>query len=182
MRKFQNDPYWRDYILFHEYFNGDDGAGLGASHQTGWTGTIALLMDIFARVSQTRALEFGKKRISPKKVQGENHRRESRIDSAVEDLRQPNSWRANHGWLYSGELTIIPHKGEGRENAPGASPRHLREFAGGFRGVVGVFWVKLTKSRPHSVKTLEWLTATGLSAKRIRLQKVSQTFARRTPR
>jgi len=71
MSKFQTDPYWRDYILFHEYFNGDNGAGLGASHQTGWTGTIALLIDIFARVSQSRALEFGKKRISPIKRQDE---------------------------------------------------------------------------------------------------------------
>ena len=40
-KKFQEDPYWRDYILFYEYFHGDNGAGLGASHQTGWTGTIA---------------------------------------------------------------------------------------------------------------------------------------------
>jgi hypothetical protein len=59
-RKFQDDPYWRDYILFYEYFNGDNGAGLGASHQTGWTGAIALLMDIFARVTDEQALEFGK--------------------------------------------------------------------------------------------------------------------------
>ncbi len=48
-RKFQEDPHWRDYILFHEYFHGDNGAGLGASHQTGWTGLIARLLDIFAR-------------------------------------------------------------------------------------------------------------------------------------
>ena len=39
--KFQDDPHWRDYILFYEYFHGDNGAGLGASHQTGWTGVIA---------------------------------------------------------------------------------------------------------------------------------------------
>jgi hypothetical protein len=41
---FQQDPRWRDYLLFHEYFNGDDGAGLGASHQTGWTGLVAKLI------------------------------------------------------------------------------------------------------------------------------------------
>jgi hypothetical protein len=41
---FQNDPYWRDYIPFHEYFHGDNGAGIGASHQTGWTGLVAKLM------------------------------------------------------------------------------------------------------------------------------------------
>ena len=43
--KFQQDPHWRDYLLLHEYFNGDDGAGLGASHQTGWTGLVANLID-----------------------------------------------------------------------------------------------------------------------------------------
>jgi hypothetical protein len=44
-RKFQEDPHWRDLILFYEYFNGDDGAGLGASHQTGWTALVASLID-----------------------------------------------------------------------------------------------------------------------------------------
>jgi hypothetical protein len=48
--KFQNDPHWRDLILFYEYFHGDNGAGLGASHQTGWTGVIARLLDLFGRV------------------------------------------------------------------------------------------------------------------------------------
>ena len=41
---FQNDPHWRDHIPFHEYFNGDNGAGLGASHQTGWTALIVSLL------------------------------------------------------------------------------------------------------------------------------------------
>jgi hypothetical protein len=48
--KFQDDPHWRDLILFYEYFHGDNGAGLGASHQTGWTGLIARLIDGFGRV------------------------------------------------------------------------------------------------------------------------------------
>jgi hypothetical protein len=48
--KFQDDPHWRDLILFYEYFHGDNGAGLGASHQTGWTGSIAALLDLFGRV------------------------------------------------------------------------------------------------------------------------------------
>jgi hypothetical protein len=47
-RKFQEDPLWRDYLCFHEYFHGDNGAGLGASHQTGWTGVIARIMQLFA--------------------------------------------------------------------------------------------------------------------------------------
>ena len=42
--KFQHDPHWRDLILFYEYFHGDTGAGLGASHQTGWTGVVAKLI------------------------------------------------------------------------------------------------------------------------------------------
>jgi hypothetical protein len=46
---FQTDPHWRDHILFHEYFHGETGEGLGASHQTGWTGLIAKLIDQLAR-------------------------------------------------------------------------------------------------------------------------------------
>ena len=48
--KFQDDPHWRDLILFYEYFQGDNGAGLGASHQTGWTGLVAPLLDLFGRL------------------------------------------------------------------------------------------------------------------------------------
>jgi hypothetical protein len=48
--KFQHDPYWKDYILFYEYFHGDNGAGIGASHQTGWTGTIANLIQMFGHL------------------------------------------------------------------------------------------------------------------------------------
>ena len=44
-RKFQDDPHWRDWVLFYEYFHGDNGAGLGASHQTGWTALVASLID-----------------------------------------------------------------------------------------------------------------------------------------
>ena len=47
--KFQEDPHWRDCLLFHEYFHGDNGAGLGASHQTGWTGLVASLIDAWRR-------------------------------------------------------------------------------------------------------------------------------------
>ncbi|WP_025661487.1 glucosidase [Rhizobium sp. IBUN] len=57
--KFQQDPYWRDLILFYEYFHGDNGAGLGASHQTGWTGIIARMMDLFATTSPEQVLETG---------------------------------------------------------------------------------------------------------------------------
>jgi hypothetical protein len=56
-RKFQEDPYWKDHVLFYEHFHGDNGAGLGASHQTGWTGLIARSMDLFARLDPVEALE-----------------------------------------------------------------------------------------------------------------------------
>ncbi len=49
IEKFQSDPHWHDLILFHEYFHGDNGAGIGASHQTGWTGTVALLFLLAGR-------------------------------------------------------------------------------------------------------------------------------------
>jgi hypothetical protein len=59
-RKFQEDPHWRDLILFYEYFHGDNGAGLGASHQTGWTGIIARALHLFATTTAEQLLELGK--------------------------------------------------------------------------------------------------------------------------
>jgi hypothetical protein len=58
--KFQRDPHWRDYILFYEYFHGDNGAGLGASHQTGWTGVIARMMHMFATTDAEKIQTHGK--------------------------------------------------------------------------------------------------------------------------
>jgi hypothetical protein len=62
-KKFQDDPHWRDLILFYEYFHGDNGAGLGASHQTGWTGLIAVLMDMFGRLNAKSVLETERGRV-----------------------------------------------------------------------------------------------------------------------
>jgi hypothetical protein len=59
--KFQDDPHWRDHILFYEYFHGDNGAGLGASHQTGWTGLVAKFIQLFGLLDAKRALEGGKR-------------------------------------------------------------------------------------------------------------------------
>jgi hypothetical protein len=59
-KKFHDDSHWRDYILFYEYFHGDNGAALRASHQTGWTGLIARSLDMFARLNPTHALQFSK--------------------------------------------------------------------------------------------------------------------------
>jgi hypothetical protein len=63
-QKFQDDPHWRDLVLFYEYFHGDNGAGLGASHQTGWTGVIARLMHLFATVTPERLLQAGIKNVA----------------------------------------------------------------------------------------------------------------------
>ncbi|MEV5599681.1 glucosidase [Streptomyces sp. NPDC052496] len=49
--KFRTDPHWRDLVLFHEYFHGDNGAGIGAAHQTGWTGLVAALMQVFGTLT-----------------------------------------------------------------------------------------------------------------------------------
>ncbi|MFL9900397.1 glucosidase, partial [Paraburkholderia fungorum] len=61
--RFQDDPHWRDLILFYEYFHGDNGAGLGASHQTGWTGLVAPLLDLFGRVDAQTVLETERGRV-----------------------------------------------------------------------------------------------------------------------
>jgi len=63
-RKFQEDPHWKDYILFYEYFHGDNGAGLGASHQTGWTGVVARTLDLFGRITAEDALQVSKDQLA----------------------------------------------------------------------------------------------------------------------
>jgi hypothetical protein len=59
IRKFQEDPHWRDYVLFYEYFHGDNGAGIGASHQTGWSGAVTRAMHIFATSTGEQFLRLG---------------------------------------------------------------------------------------------------------------------------
>ena len=60
-RRLQNDPHFRDYVLFHEYFHGESGRGVGASHQTGWTGLVA-------KVLQPRRSETDAKREAPPSI------------------------------------------------------------------------------------------------------------------
>src|SRR4029453_10613539 len=67
LTRFQEDPHWRDLILFHEYFHGDNGAGLGAAHQTGWTAMVAVLLDLFGRVG-AKDLEMELGRIADRTV------------------------------------------------------------------------------------------------------------------
>jgi hypothetical protein len=59
--KFQTDPNWRDYLLFYEYFHGDNGAGIGASHQTGWTGLVAKMLEVFGYLDAKKLLAEGRK-------------------------------------------------------------------------------------------------------------------------
>jgi hypothetical protein len=68
---FQEDPHWRDCLLFYEYFHGDNGAGLGASHQTGWTGVIARIIHLFATLTPEQTLSGGKKAYSEAEVRAE---------------------------------------------------------------------------------------------------------------
>jgi hypothetical protein len=70
-QKFQTDPHWKDYLLFYEYFHGDNGAGLGASHQTGWTGVIAKLIEIFGKIDAEQYLTAGNR--DPFEKEGTEH-------------------------------------------------------------------------------------------------------------
>jgi len=64
IEKFQTDPHWRDHILFHGYFHGDNGAGIGASQQTGWSGLVVMLIEVFRTVDAEQVLEAGRKALS----------------------------------------------------------------------------------------------------------------------
>ena len=84
--KFQDDPHWRDLILFYEYFHGDNGVGLGASHQTGWTALVAPLLDVFGRLDAKGVLETERGRIFTQvvtaQVGGERKSDEARLSRA----------------------------------------------------------------------------------------------------
>jgi len=87
-KKFQEDPHWRDLILFYEYFHGDNGAGLGASHQTGWTGLVAPVLDIFGRLDAKAGLESIRGRVLAKVVREqisgeESGQEESMVEPAL---------------------------------------------------------------------------------------------------
>jgi hypothetical protein len=63
VEKFQTDPHWKDCLQFYEYFDGDTGAGIGASHQTGWTGVVAKEIEIFRTVDPRELLKSGRKAV-----------------------------------------------------------------------------------------------------------------------
>jgi hypothetical protein len=60
-KRFQDDPHWRDHLLFFEYFHGDNGAGLGASHQTGWTGLVGKMIQLYGTLDMEKFLETGRR-------------------------------------------------------------------------------------------------------------------------
>ena len=117
-RTFQESPHWKDYILLYEYFHGDNGAGLGASHQTGWTGLIARTLDLFARLKPEDALQVSKDELAAHD-EGASRRRgwvwrsietratQARDNPGIEDLlryggRPPDAAAAGeHEHLYS---------------------------------------------------------------------------------
>lgn len=78
--KFQTDPYWRDNVLFFEYFNGDTGAGVGASHQTGWTGCIARIIQANGAFDEAGIAKPDAERRAIRLGQGQT---EEQIDAAV---------------------------------------------------------------------------------------------------
>jgi len=67
VERLQTDPAWKDNLLFNEYFHGDNGAGLGASHQTGWTGSIAVLLDLFGRI-EAKDFELNREQLAARLV------------------------------------------------------------------------------------------------------------------
>lgn len=69
---FQNDPNWKDYLLFYEYFHGDNGAGIGASHQTGWSGLVINLNHYFSVNTQESLLERGPRNLAPHGQHGDD--------------------------------------------------------------------------------------------------------------
>jgi hypothetical protein len=77
--KFQSDPHWRDYILFYEYFHGDNGAGLGASHQTGWTGLVAKLIQLYGILDPKRILEVGREAAFIKGPEAPGRRKDEKV-------------------------------------------------------------------------------------------------------
>ena len=103
--KFQDDPHWRDLILFYEYFHGDNGAGLGASHQTGWTGLVAPLLDLFGRVDAKTLLETER---GTRVGQGDQGASGRRIDGRAVISSRTVSRRSPARWLGTGSSGGMP--------------------------------------------------------------------------
>jgi hypothetical protein len=91
-KKLQEDPHWKDCIQFYEYFHGDNGAGLGASHQTGWTGVIARVMHFFGTTTPAQVLELGKAAaVTETEVQPEGRQRGPAVQNAKREQKALNN-------------------------------------------------------------------------------------------
>ena len=117
-KKLQEDPHWRDCIQFYEYFHGDNGAGLGASHQTGWTGVIARAMHLFATTPAEQVLELGAKAsmVETEKASEENIP-ESRLSAAPRETPQTAS-AAPRSKILHGTGRPDPQKGRASDEQP----------------------------------------------------------------
>ena len=80
--KFTNDPHWRDLVPFHEYFHGDTGAGIGASHQTGWTGCVAAIIQTNAKITKELLLAAGTERAVFQALRGVRSPKKSAVGAA----------------------------------------------------------------------------------------------------
>jgi hypothetical protein len=83
-----SDPHWRDHVLFYEYFHGDTGAGIGASHQTGWTGVIAFLMQGFTAVEADKVLEKGMTGVTEEIAEAANDTERSEAVNVAEEVHE----------------------------------------------------------------------------------------------
>ena len=118
IRKFQEDPHWRDYLLFYEYFHGDNGAGLGASHQTGWTGVIARTLHLFATSNPESLLTAGRTAIFAGRVENQ-HRPDQCSESA--DVHLIDDGGATRAGSAGRPLPVIRANRRPRSSSP--SPR-----------------------------------------------------------
>ena len=132
---FQNDPHWRDLILFYEYFHGDNGAGLGASHQTGWTGLVAPLIQLFGHLDAESVLEPDDRAAGPAvpaghgRVDRPTSRRPARREASTREAAgEPARPRDLHVGLAGrpvgarrppGHAGRRPRRGVGRRRRPG---------------------------------------------------------------
>ena len=83
-----NDEHWRDHILFYEYFHGDTGAGIGASHQTGWTGVIAFLLQSFSAVEAEKVLEKGMGAVTEVSAEVAKEATQPEVSKAAEEVHE----------------------------------------------------------------------------------------------
>ena len=98
--KFQTDPHWNDYVLFYEYFHGDNGAGIGASHQTGWTGCIARIIQVMGDVTSEMMTRKDVELEAIKKTVGKSSKPRKpgrKIRSATRSTPGPGSTRSGRG-------------------------------------------------------------------------------------